>query len=280
MKKFKVVFASDIHYPGYGYFCKTGEEFAESLCADLAEEYANAPYDALLLLGDYSLDHWGSHAKGSYINHGISYTKLFAERYLHRIAPEGVSVRMIAGNHEQFSEALWHELTGYHRNDHIVIGDILFILTDTWNADLDPVEHSDGRYSGTNVAEISELMARYPDKKVILCAHSFNMAAESQEFCELLRKEDRIVCLICGHYHKSCIMNTGEENGNKPIIYTGHYSFSLEPNNILCLPGYRVLEFDEEGLSSKYVVPPHTYQLSKVKFHTEYAEQDTITLKF
>lgn len=271
---------SDIHYRCSDYFGRPAEKIAELLCEDLAAEYEKEPYETVLLLGDYSLDYWAWGTKGTYLTQGVSNARLFAEGYLGRIAPDGVSVRMIAGNHEQYSEARWHELTGHHRRDHIVVGDVLFILTDTFGADLDPTVHSDGTYCGANVADINALMAEYPDKKVILCAHWFDIDAESQEFCELLRKEERIVCLFCGHDHKSYIANTGEDNGNKPIVHTGHYSYSGEPNNICCLPGYRVLEIDKDGILCKYVVRPHTYQIGEVKFHNDYAEQDILTLKF
>jgi uroporphyrin-III C-methyltransferase len=204
--------------------------------------------------------------------------KLFAERYLKRIAPEGVELRMIAGNHEQYGEKLWNELTGYQRRDHLVIGNILFILTDTFGGDLDPTEHSDGTYCGANVADIKELMAKYPDKKVILCAHWFDVNLESPEFLELLRTEERILCLFCGHNHRSRVSSTGDENGNKAIIGTGNYSYSGEPNNVRCLPGYRVLEIDGERLSCKYVVQSHTFKIGDVRFTTEYTEQDTIEL--
>ena len=131
-KKTKIILMSDIHYRCADYFGRGQEETMELICADLAEEYAKEPYDALLLLGDYSLDHWAWQTKGTYLTQGISNAKLFAERYLKRLAPEGVAVRMIAGNHEQYGDELWTELTGYKRRDHIVIGDILFILTDTY----------------------------------------------------------------------------------------------------------------------------------------------------
>ena len=279
-KKTKIILMSDIHYRCADYFGRGQEETMELICDDLAEEYAKEPYDALLLLGDYSLDHWAWQTKGTYLTQGISNAKLFAERYLERLVPEGVEIRMIAGNHEQYGEELWTELTGYKRRDHIVIGDVLFILTDTFGGDLDPTEHSDGTYCGANVSDINELMARYPDKKVILCAHWFDMKLESEEFLELLRNEERILCLFCGHNHRSHIVSTGEENGNKPIICTGNYSYSGEPNNVRCLPGYRVLEIDEEGLFCKYVVRPHTYKVGALRFSNEYTEQDTIELKF
>lgn len=279
-EKHKIILMSDIHYRCADYFGRTQDQTAELLCEDLAKEYAKEPYDAVLLLGDYSLDHWAWQTKGTYLTRGISNAKLFAERYLERIAPEGVELRMIAGNHEQYGEKLWTELTGHKRRDHLVLGDILFILTDTFGGDLDPTEHSDGTYCGANVADIKELMAKYPDKKVILCAHWFDVNLESPEFLELLRAEERILCLFCGHNHRSRVTSTGEENGNKPIIGTGNYSYSGEPNNVRCLPGYRVLKIDGERLSCKYVVQPHTFKIGDVRFTTEYTEQDTIELAF
>ena len=281
MKQTRIIIASDIHFCEDGWYGFEREARAEALCADLAREYEKAPYEALLLLGDYSLDHWAWNTKGTYLTKGVSDTALFAARYLHRLVPAGVSVRMIAGNHEQYGEEKWQALTGgFHRRDHIVVGDYLFILEDTFGGDLDPTEHSDGTYIGADVAEIEALMAAHPDKKVILCAHWFDVTKESEAFLSLLRTEPRIVCLVCGHNHRSRVASTGEENGNKPILYTGNYSYSGEPNVVRCLCGYREMILTDEGIASKYIVNPHTYTVGKVKFVTEYAEQDEFEVKF
>jgi UDP-2,3-diacylglucosamine pyrophosphatase LpxH len=280
MSKKRVILMSDIHYNCADWFGIDRKESIEQLCADLAKEYAKAPVDAVLLLGDYSLDFWAWDTKGCYINEGVSRTRQFVKQYLGRLVPDGVSMRMIAGNHEQYGEALWREMTGYPRRDHIVIGDILFILSDTFGADLDPTEHSDGTYCGADVAEIRELMSRYPNKKVILCAHWFDMDMESEDFRELLRNEDRILCLFCGHNHRSAVANTGEDAGNKPIGYTGQYSYSNEPNMVRSLHGYRLLEFDEKELSCRYIVHPHRYRIGDVYFTNEYSEQDKLEISF
>ena len=95
-----------------------------------------------------------------------------------------------------------------------------------------------------------------------------------------IAREDRILCLLCGHNHLSKIISTGDEYGNKPIIYTGHYSYSGEKNPVHCLNGYREVLITEEGITSKYIVPSHTYTMKNVKFTTDYAEQDYIEIKF
>ena len=271
---------SDIHYRCNDYYGRDMEEIAETLTSDLKSEYQKAPYDALLLLGDYSLDHWAWEGGGSFLNQGISNAKIFAEKYLPRLAPSGVEVRMIAGNHEQFGEENWQRLTGHSRNSHIVVDNILFILTDTFGGDLDPTVHSDGTYTGARVDDIKALMERYPDKKVILCAHWFDIEGESDEFRALLRTEERIKCLFCGHSHKSIVENTGEEAGNKPILYTGNYSYSDANDSVLYLPGYRRLTIDSDGISCCYVVPSHKYKIKGVFFTNDYTEQDKWSLKF
>jgi predicted phosphodiesterase len=278
-QRIRVILMSDIHYCNEWYGI-TPEMKREMLCADLEREFEQNPYQALLLLGDYSLDHWVWHTKGSYLTQGVSNTKRFVEHCLPRMAPQGIDVRMIAGNHEQYGEALWTELTGFSRSDHIVCGSVLFILLDTFGGNLDPVEHSDGTYIGANVAGIHEMMSRYPDKKVVLCAHWFDMEKESEEFRTLLSQEERIVCLFCGHNHISRVASTGAECGNKPLVYTGHYSYSGEGNPIHCLNGYREVLITDTGITSKYIVPSHTYTMGNVKFTTEYAEQDEVEIHF
>lgn len=279
VKEIRVILMSDIHYCNEWYGI-TPEIKREILCADLEGEYKRYPYDAILLLGDYSLDHWAWDVKGSYLTKGVSNTKLFVEHCLPKIAPKGVEVRMIAGNHEQYGDAHWQNLTGFKRSDYLILGSVLFILLDTFGGNLDPLEHSDGTYIGVDIEYVKMLTSRYPDKKVILCAHWFDLEKESEEVKSFIANNDRILCLFCGHNHLSKIITTGEKYGNKPIVYTGHYSYSGEKNPIRCLNGYREVIITEEGIKSKYIVPSHTYTINNVKFTTEYAEQDDIFIKF
>lgn len=278
MKRTRLIIASDIHYCEEGWYGLPRTAKGENLCADLTREYQRDPYDALLLLGDYSLDHWDWGTKGTYLTRGLSETGLFVEEILGRLAPDGVEVRMIPGNHEQYGEESWERLTRHRRREHLVCGDLLFILCDTFGGDLDPTTHSDGTYVGVRVDEVKSLMARHPDKRVILCAHWFHMEAEGEELRELLRREERILCLICGHAHISRILSTGEENGNKPILYTGHYSYSGEKNPLRCLNGYRELIIEEDRLTSRYLVPSHTYCIEGVTFTNEETATDEIIL--
>ncbi len=279
-KRTRILILSDIHYCRDGWYGVTQEEKRTRLIADLEREYKRDPYDVLLLLGDYSLDHWFFSTKGTWLGEGRSDTRIFVGDCLASIAPEGCEVRMIAGNHEQYGHERWQEFTGFKRQDYLLCGDVLFLLLDTFGGDLDPTEHSDGTYTGADIGYIREKMAEFPDKKVILLAHSFGMVKESDEFKQLLASEERILCLFCGHNHTSRINTTGEDAGNKPLIYTGNYSYSGEKNFIRCLPGWRELILTDTGLTSKYCVPAHTYKMGAVTFTNEYAEQDEIGISF
>ena len=278
MKETRVLFASDIHYCEMPWFGLTRDEKAERFCSAIKNEYEANPFDALLLLGDYSLDHWVWHTKGTYLTEGISNTKLFTDRYLNSLLPEGVTLKMIAGNHEQYGETLFTELTGHKRRDHLVLENTLFILTDTFGGDLDPTEHSDGTYIGANAYDITELINTYPDKNVILCAHWFDMDKETEAFKELLRRETRIKCLVCGHNHRSVILSTGEENGNLPILCTGHFSYSGEKDPKSCLFGYREITVTDSAIVSKYISPANTYTIDGITYTNEYTEQDKIII--
>lgn len=282
MKRTRVLIASDIHDCQLEWYGLSNRERLERFVSDVDAEYRNDPYAALLLLGDYSLDHWRWNTKGCYLEEGISDTKDFVDTYFDRLVPDGVSVRMIAGNHEQYGDGLWNVLTrGFHRQDHLVVGDIVFVLLDTYAEHLDPKVHSDGTYSGADVDYIRAILNRYPDKKLILCSHFFAHDIESRAFKTLVREEARILCLFCGHNHKSRVISLGEEYGNKSMLYTGNYSYSGEKDDILRCPwGFRDLVITDEGIVSRYITPKNTYVLKDKTTELPYGYLDEFELRF
>ena len=185
----RIILASDIHLCDYDWYGMKAEDRVQKFVDDLKAEYEKQPFEALLLLGDYSLDHWSYNIMGSYLERGISNTKRFVEDYLSQLKALPIEIRMIAGNHEMYGEALFHELTGYHREDVYVTGEFLFILMDTYQDGLDPTEHHDGMYTGADVEFIKEQMAAYPDKKVIICSHYLEHWKDTEEFKEIPPKE-------------------------------------------------------------------------------------------
>lgn len=272
----RYLIASDIHWCHLDWYGVPTEERMARFVRHVKEEYEKEPFEALLLLGDYSLDHWKWNIKGSWLAEGKSYTKVFTDRVVSQLKQLGVPIAMIAGNHEQYGEVLWHEITGYARRDFVVCDDVLFILPDTFGAELDPTEHSDGKYCPADVAYIREIMAQYPDKRVILCAHHFAPAAESEEFRALVRDEARILCLFGGHVHKSDVVELGDEWGGKALLYTGNYSYNTgkEENAQVSMWGFRDLILSDGTLTSRYITPENAIVLNGQEIVHPYGVQD------
>ncbi len=244
---------------------------------DIKAEYEKQPFEALLLLGDYSLDHWKWQTKGSYLEKGVSNTKRFVDEYLSQLKDLPIGIRMIAGNHEQYGEKLYHELTGYHREDIYVTGDWLFVLMDTYKGDLDPTEHHDGVYTGADVAFIKSQMEKYPNKKVIICSHYIEPWRDTEEFKALLR-DDRVVCLFAGHTHKSEIWHMEEEYGSKKTIFTGQYGELNKKTLTASMWGFRELILTDEYIESNYITPENQILLNGETILHAYGKQDSVVI--
>ena len=279
MENKRIILASDIHLCHFDWFGVKAEDRVQKFIDDLKAEYEKQPYEALLLLGDYSLDHWKWQIKGSYIEKGISYTKRFVDEYLSQLAELPIEIRMIAGNHEQYGEELYHELTGYHREDVYVTGEWLFILMDTYKGGLDPTEHHDGVYTGADMEFIKKQLAAYPDKKVIICSHYIEPWRDTEEFKALLR-DDRIICLFAGHTHKSEIWYMEEEFGSKKTIFTGQYGDLNHKLMTKSMWGFRELILGDDYIESNYITPENTLIIDGETVTHPYGMQEGIKIVF
>ncbi len=275
----RILIVTDIHYCHeidynqelYGNITK--EEKAERTIAQIQKEYKREPYECILMLGDYSLDHWKWGTKGSYLTMGRSFTKEFFDTYLKELpAPYYI----IAGNHEQFGEENWRKITGRSRECHFVLGDILFILWDSYGENLDPTEHSDGTYTPPNVEKIRALMDAFPDKKVVLASHAFIPTKHADEAA--LISDSRILCLFQGHTHKACIETLPDEYGNKKLIHSGAWSH-LTPDSPYPW-GVRDIVIEEGRLTSSYYVEEYTYQNGGKEYHIDEKIIETVEIPF
>lgn len=278
MESKRIILASDIHLCHADWYGVKAEDRVQKFIDDLKTEYEKQPYEALLLLGDYSLDHWKWQIKGSYIEKGISYTKRFVDEYLSQLNDLPIEIRMIAGNHEQYGEKLYHELTGYHREDVYVTGDWLFILMDTYKGGLDPTENHDGVYTGADMAFIEKQMKAYPDKRVIICSHYVEPWRDAEQFKDLLR-QDRVICLFAGHTHKSEIWHMEEEYGLKKTLFTGQYGEMNSKVLTDSMWGFRELILNDSYIESNYITPENTIVLNGEKYVQVYGKQDSVKIE-
>jgi predicted phosphodiesterase len=227
------------------------------------------------MLGDYSLDFWVCPPFGSVLNRGTSYTEKFMKDVYPHLPP--CPKYMIAGNHEQYGHENWKRITGHERRVTVPYGDYLFIILDNFGGDLDPTVNSDVTYTPSDLAYIHDQMESYPNTKVFLCAHDFNMEKETPEFCELLKREDRIICLFAGHTHRSDITDLGEACGHKCLIRDGQFSYSRDIENSRW--GWRELCFHEDGsVTTAYITPDSDMVLGGVMCHHEGGRQDEMVL--
>lgn len=278
MEQKRIIFASDVHLCDFDWYGVKAEDRLQKWVDDLKAEYQKQPFEALLLLGDYSLDHWCYNIMGSYLERGISNTKRFVEDYLSQLKELPIEIRMIAGNHEMYGEELFHQLTGYHREDVYITGDWLFVLMDTYQGCLDPTEHMDGVYTGADVAFLKAQMDAYPDKKVVICSHYLEHWKDTEEFKAILR-DDRVICMIQGHTHKADVWHNEEEYGFTKTLFTGQYSELNGAAKEKCMWGFRELLISEDTLESHYITPANEILLNGAKIVHPYGKQDGITIK-
>lgn len=244
----RVLLLSDVHMndnESYGY--SQSERF-EMLVEDIYSENEKEKIDLILMLGDYALDFWCN--IGSFVEKGISYTKIFLDEFIGRMP---CPIYFIPGNHEQYGHEKWREIAGLERELYTVVDDSVFVLLDNYALDLDPTEHVDGTYSYANVSYIKALLEKYPDKRFFLCAHHFEIAAETEEFKNLVKNEDRIEALFSGHTHKKETVYLGKAYGNKCLFRTGQYVWLNNCSHEHTRWGFRDLKIYENGFSTEFL---------------------------
>lgn len=266
-QKHHIIIMSDLHLCHLSWNGHTSEYRMDKMIKDLNDYNKENPYSDILFLGDYSLDFWQHGEKGSWINKGVSNTKNLIENYLSKL--ECQDFIMVPGNHEQYSDEKWKEITGNDRQTYTVIGGWLFILLDNFNKNLDPSNHSDGTYSGADVEYIKDIMAENPDMPVIIAAHHINKDKESDEFRELVANDERIVCLFSGHEHHNRNVRLGRRWGDKTLFYLGNYAYTKNVTVQQCMWGWRSLEFDNSGITIEYYSPQSTITVDGASYTNE-----------
>jgi len=245
----KILIITDIHHVNHNWGDATLEERMTHLVENVNKQYEKDPFDMILCLGDYSLDHWQWGEGGSYLhNPPLSNTDLFMKNIYPKFPTKTF---IIPGNHEQYGNEKWKEITGFDRQYSLVYGDNVFLMLDTFGGDLDPTENRDGTYTGVDTDLLKKALADHPDKKIFLCMHDLYPTHESEEIKQLIRENDRIICAFTGHIHKSNTLILGNEWRNFPVFYCGDYSYSADPLKP-CNWGFRTLDLND-GFSTDYI---------------------------
>ncbi len=272
MENTRMVFCTDVHLCDIVYFGVSTEDRMERLISQLNSLYDEWPYEKIVFLGDYSLDHWQWKTKGSWLEHGISNTDRFRREYASRLK---TPYYMMPGNHEQYGEEAWKKITGTSRQSYFTVGGYLIICCDNFAGLLDPDFHSDGVYSPTDLQFVRKAMAEYPDMPVILCSHWYELGQEPDEFFDFIKTEKRITFLICGHDHFVDVADLGERAGNVCVYHAGNYSCYIgnkRPTEEV-LWGFCEAVLTDDGVDIMYVEPENDMIIHGKPFHLDYREQ-------
>ena len=223
----RVILTSDMHYCTSAYYGVAGKDRLQLWVDSVKAEHAREPIDLIIVAGDMSLDHFYSNGNiaGSYMGiNKVSYTEKFIKEYVSQL-PSGISIRYMAGNHEQYNNTQWKTMTGNDRQCSYRIEGNLFILLDNYNSFLEPNVTENSVYTPSDMDFIQSEMAKYPDDKVWLVAHYFDASKESEAFKRLVKENDRIMGLFGGHDHMGDVKNTTAW-GDKPYSMCGTFALS------------------------------------------------------
>ena len=263
--KLRVIVTSDMHYSMLQQYNKyygvaRGPRMQQWVDA-IKYEHAQDPIDLIIINGDVSFDH--IYDQGSYTKYKVKDTQFFVNDYVSQIRALGIPVFVMAGNHEQFNNEQWKEMTGNDRQCSFAIEGNLFIMLDTYATDLEPNYVDEARYTPVDVDYVKSEMAKYPDHQVWLVSHYFDKDAESDAFKELLKTEGRIKGLFGGHLHQNSAIKLGSAFGGKVIAQTGNFSYTWYtaiPSEINMEDvknsfwGFRDLVITSEAAISNYII--------------------------
>ena len=252
--EYRVLLASDIHNNNQlNWYGVSNEKRMEMFVSAVNAEHEKQPFDLILLLGDYSLDFW-VHG-GSVLNNGQSNTKDFMKNIASKF-PADVPVFYLPGNHEQYGNEAWKNITGNDRFGTVVLGDNVFVMLDTFAGNLDPTGNSDGTYTGIDMEYLEEQFDSYPNANFYICAHYINQNSEMAKLRKLTAEHDNIVGFFMGHDHKTTVIQLGNSCQNKTIAQLGNFSYgkggSSETENYYW--GFRDLVITPDRAVSRYIV--------------------------
>jgi len=241
------------------------EKIYEAICA----EHEKAPLEAVLVLGDLSIDDY------SFRHLPDNYCRRFKEEVMDRLPCPAWA---IAGNHDSYPDEMWREVFGYGRQYAVEIGGAVFLMADTFHSY--PATGASGSpYTALDAGFLHENIEAHAGKPLFLCAHHIREGGESDEVREIVRASDT-VCMFRGHTHFDGVIATGEDWGHKPLVDIGGYAY-----NGICTPekkwvfsrfsfawawGYQMLEWEDGGETflTYHVKPAYCYVAENGVFET------------
>ena len=266
-----VIVCSDVHLCHIHWYGCASADRLEYMVDQLRAHRTQRPYEKILFLGDYSLDHWKWESGGSFLNDGVSNADNFAKQFAARL---DVPFYMFPGNHEQYGNDTWRAITGGERRGCFTVGGYLFICCDNFAADLDPDVHSDGTYTACDLDFVRACLKQHPAMPAILCAHYFDLSHEPPAFFEFIKEERRITLLMAGHTHSLEVIPLGERADNVCMYLDGHFSYAGGGQPFAeTMWGFSELVLTETGVEITYIEPANTVTIDGQELHHPHRER-------
>lgn len=277
----RVMVISDIHYYTTANIRDdnlgiTRAQKRELLTSQIRKELDGRGLDAILVLGDLATDNWtvgldDAKNESERYTKNTYYAKALYDECFRQFEGE-LGIFVLAGNHDSFLNDKWREMFGTDRQYSFRIGNMAFIMLDTFGS-AGSLKKSEGTdYVGINRTWLAGEMAKYRDCRVILCAHYF---ANMDELKALSTQYSNIIGFFHGHTHLYEAVDVG--NGTMCIndggfsyaafaSETGVWDFSfLDPRSAW---GYSIVEWtaDDSVCVSYRTAIAMNYQASNMTY--------------
>ncbi len=282
---YRVMILSDTHYyttsnikeDNLGISRAKKKEF---LMGQIRKEIDGRGLDAILVLGDLATDNWtvgleDAKSDAEMYTKNTYYAKTLYDDCFKPFENE-LGIYVLAGNHDSFLNEKWKEMFGTDRQFSFKIGNMAFIMLDTFSNQGSNSKGNGTSYVGIDKTWLASEMAKYRDCKVIVCSHYFGSMKELKELSD---RYSNIIGFFHGHTHLYEVVDVG--NGTKCIndggfSYTaftsesGDWNFEyLDPRSAW---GYCIVEWSEDNsrcvsyrtsLAITYEATNMTYKIAK-----------------
>ncbi|MBQ8510871.1 MAG: metallophosphoesterase [Clostridia bacterium] len=293
----RVLLVSDMHYttdmthdqmktvhPGANASAASGDAFGhtqrekiDKVLEAVLDEHAQSPLDAVLVLGDLSIDDYDWRQLPD------NYCRRFRDEVMAKFPCPGYA---IAGNHDSYPDAEWRKIFPEGRQFTVRVGSALFVMLDNFAAT--PASGASGSaYTPTDTDWLRGAMEGH-DGEVYLCAHHFAPERESEEFCRLVSEDKRIRALFRGHTHHNEVLYPGQFGG-KPLVDIGGYGYegrvvdgkyTFAHFDFKWAWGYQLIEWDGCSAKLRHIKPAMHYVGSNGVFDVERTVEDSFEIDF
>lgn len=239
-------------------FGKTQKGKIDKLLGDILEEHRRSPLDAVLVLGDLSID------DADFRNLPWDYCSRFREDCMDKLPCPAYA---LPGNHDSYPDAHWKEVFGYGREFTVSVGDCVFLMADTFREV--PAHGASGSpHNPLDPSFLRNCFGQHRRKKLFLCAHHLEQNTFLPEVQKMIRENRDLVCMFRGHVHKNSITDLGDELGGQKLIDIGGYGYKGRVVNgrydfnyfdFAWAWGYQILEIYDDCIRTYHVKVQNRY---------------------